>query len=169
MVTVHFSHDLSTVKQLYPPEDYFEEVKAIKRIEDESRIRKALAIKLAQDRDTAAYDDRTIDLLIEKSTEAAPAIREVEPPATPETFAPIEDKAGTHLSDVEATDSDLRKDDEASNDPVDATTEPDEDNTVISPSPKIRGRLARIGARLRNGGKTIARHVARLFCTPCSL
>ncbi|KAJ7623929.1 hypothetical protein DFH06DRAFT_1008699 [Mycena polygramma] len=31
MITVHFSHDLSTVKQLHPPEEYYEEVNAIKR------------------------------------------------------------------------------------------------------------------------------------------
>ncbi|KAJ7660905.1 hypothetical protein DFH06DRAFT_1472160, partial [Mycena polygramma] len=76
-VMVNFTHDLSTMEELSDPEDFFKEVEAIGRIEEEAWPRvaraKAQALKdmimeAAASKDAAAYDDLTIDLLIERET-----------------------------------------------------------------------------------------------------
>ncbi|KAJ7466699.1 hypothetical protein B0H11DRAFT_2197413 [Mycena galericulata] len=73
MITVNFSHDLSTVKELNDPFDYLKEIDAIARIEAEARSRieeaKARAIQHAEALDTEAYDERTLDLLISRPPE----------------------------------------------------------------------------------------------------
>ncbi|KAJ7601535.1 hypothetical protein DFH06DRAFT_1489518 [Mycena polygramma] len=76
LVMVNFTHDLSTMEELSDPEDFFKEVEAIGRIEEEAWPRvaraKAQALKdvmeAAASKDAAAYDDLTIDLLIERET-----------------------------------------------------------------------------------------------------
>ncbi|KAJ7152624.1 hypothetical protein C8R43DRAFT_1127083 [Mycena crocata] len=68
MITVNFSHDLSTVKELNHPADYFKEVEAINRVYEEARCRiaeaKSRAIKAAADMDAELYDEKTIRLLV---------------------------------------------------------------------------------------------------------
>ncbi|KAJ7637298.1 hypothetical protein DFH06DRAFT_1302721 [Mycena polygramma] len=75
IITVDFTYDLSTVDGLADPADYFQELEAISRIEREAWTRiaraKVTAMKAMQDgalKDAAAYDDRTINLLVERST-----------------------------------------------------------------------------------------------------
>ncbi|KAJ7752454.1 hypothetical protein DFH07DRAFT_960546 [Mycena maculata] len=67
MITVNFTHDLSTVKELNDPAEFFREVEAIARIEEAARPRilaaKARAIKAAAEIDAKAYDEPTVDLL----------------------------------------------------------------------------------------------------------
>ncbi|KAJ7096597.1 hypothetical protein B0H15DRAFT_798050 [Mycena belliarum] len=62
-ITVNFTNDLSTVKELNDPADYFKELKALSRIQEESRLRlanaRALAIKEAADLN-AKYDEPTM-------------------------------------------------------------------------------------------------------------
>ncbi|KAJ7187830.1 hypothetical protein C8R46DRAFT_1183562 [Mycena filopes] len=75
-VTVIFSHDLSTAEELTDPADYFKEVEAIVRIQEEAWPRvvaaKARATKGAMRQaeriNAQAYDDHTVDLLIERTT-----------------------------------------------------------------------------------------------------
>ncbi|KAJ7173220.1 hypothetical protein C8R46DRAFT_945932 [Mycena filopes] len=74
--TVVFSHDLSTVEELADPEDFFKEVQAVARIQIEAWPRvlaaKELATKeamLEAERINAkAYDDHTLNLLVERTT-----------------------------------------------------------------------------------------------------
>ncbi|KAJ7660910.1 hypothetical protein DFH06DRAFT_1326167 [Mycena polygramma] len=66
-VMVNFTHDLSTMEELSDPEDFFKDVEAIGRIEEEAWPRvaraKAQALKdmmeAAASKDAAAYDDLT--------------------------------------------------------------------------------------------------------------
>ncbi|KAJ7096618.1 hypothetical protein B0H15DRAFT_946092 [Mycena belliarum] len=64
-ITVNFTNDLSTVKELNDPADYFNELKALARIQEESRLRltsaRALAIKEAAELN-AKYDEPTINM-----------------------------------------------------------------------------------------------------------
>ncbi|KAJ7096599.1 hypothetical protein B0H15DRAFT_1019629 [Mycena belliarum] len=66
-ITVNFTNDLSTVKELNDPADYFNELKALVRIREESRLRlasaRALAIKEAAELN-AKYDEPTINMLL---------------------------------------------------------------------------------------------------------
>ncbi|KAK7046563.1 hypothetical protein R3P38DRAFT_3346229 [Favolaschia claudopus] len=74
MTTVRFTHDLSTVTELNDPRDYYKEVEAIKRIEQEAapRIEECKALRLkneiqrVKETDAAVYDERTIDRLFER-------------------------------------------------------------------------------------------------------
>ncbi|KAK7046557.1 hypothetical protein R3P38DRAFT_3175835 [Favolaschia claudopus] len=74
MTTVQFTHDLLTVTELNDPRDYYKEVEAIKRIEQEAapRIEECRALKLqneiqrAKEADAAVYDEPTIDRLFER-------------------------------------------------------------------------------------------------------
>ncbi|KAJ7460108.1 hypothetical protein B0H11DRAFT_2058875, partial [Mycena galericulata] len=67
MITVNFTHDLSTVKELNHPSGFFKEVEAIVRIQQEAWPRiaeaKARAIKAAAEMNSA-YDKPTLDLLV---------------------------------------------------------------------------------------------------------
>ncbi|KAJ7096622.1 hypothetical protein B0H15DRAFT_825803 [Mycena belliarum] len=69
-ITVNFNNDLSTVEALNDPADYFREVKAIARIQEESRSRlasaRAVAIKEAAELN-AKYDEPTIDMLVSRA------------------------------------------------------------------------------------------------------
>ncbi|KAJ6529171.1 hypothetical protein DFH09DRAFT_1094127 [Mycena vulgaris] len=68
MITVNFSNDLSLVKQLPDPADYFKEVEAIARIQQEVKPRvtkaRALAIKPAADKDAEFYDEWTRECIV---------------------------------------------------------------------------------------------------------
>ncbi|KAK6992789.1 hypothetical protein R3P38DRAFT_3429682 [Favolaschia claudopus] len=72
MITVHFTHDLSTVAVINDPADYYSEVAVIQKIEKEaaSRIEAYKVqklqndIKRAQEIDAAVYDDETNGMLI---------------------------------------------------------------------------------------------------------
>ncbi|KAK7046564.1 hypothetical protein R3P38DRAFT_2874469, partial [Favolaschia claudopus] len=74
MTTVRFTHDLLTVTELNDPRDYYKEVEAIKRIEQEAapRIEECRALRLrneikrAKEADAAVYDEPTIDRLFER-------------------------------------------------------------------------------------------------------
>ncbi|KAJ7637287.1 hypothetical protein DFH06DRAFT_1099830 [Mycena polygramma] len=76
IVTVKFTHDLSTLDVLSDPAEYTKEVEAIVRIQEEAwpRVARAKAqatkdaIKAGADKDAAAYDNRTVNLLVERST-----------------------------------------------------------------------------------------------------
>ncbi|KAJ7645885.1 hypothetical protein DFH06DRAFT_579235 [Mycena polygramma] len=76
LVMVNFTHDLSMMEELSDPQDFFKEVEAIGRIEEEAwpRVAKAKAqamkdvMDAAASKDAAAYDDLTVDLLIERET-----------------------------------------------------------------------------------------------------
>ncbi|KAJ6505859.1 hypothetical protein C8R47DRAFT_1209804 [Mycena vitilis] len=76
LVVVNFTHDLSTMEELSNPDDFFREVEAIERIEEEAwpRVARAQAQaredarRAAANKDAAAYDDLTVDLLIERET-----------------------------------------------------------------------------------------------------
>ncbi|KAJ7187319.1 hypothetical protein C8R46DRAFT_287932 [Mycena filopes] len=79
VVTATFTHDLSTMEELTDPSDYFREVEAIARIEEEAwpRIAKAKA-RATQEAATEAaridaqvYDDHTVKLLVEHETSRA--------------------------------------------------------------------------------------------------
>ncbi|KAJ7274994.1 hypothetical protein C8J57DRAFT_1313323 [Mycena rebaudengoi] len=67
MITVNFTHVLSSVKELNDPRDFFREAEEIAQIEAESLPRmkeaKARAIEEARRMDTEAYDERTFKLL----------------------------------------------------------------------------------------------------------
>ncbi|KAJ7173219.1 hypothetical protein C8R46DRAFT_1255169 [Mycena filopes] len=71
VVTVNFTHDLSTLESLTNPEDYFKEVEAIIRIEEDAwpRVARAkaraieAATKEAERIDAQVYDDHTESLL----------------------------------------------------------------------------------------------------------
>ncbi|KAJ7096598.1 hypothetical protein B0H15DRAFT_825696 [Mycena belliarum] len=66
-ITVNFTNDLSVVKELNDPADYYNELKALARIREESQLRlasaRALAIKEAADLN-AKYDEPTINMLL---------------------------------------------------------------------------------------------------------
>ncbi|KAJ6507619.1 hypothetical protein DFH09DRAFT_1288938 [Mycena vulgaris] len=79
MITGNFSHDLSTVKELNDPAEYFKEVEALARIEEEAfariAIARELAIKAAADQDAELYDGRTLDMLVARAdARAAPVV-----------------------------------------------------------------------------------------------
>ncbi|KAK7046555.1 hypothetical protein R3P38DRAFT_3421652 [Favolaschia claudopus] len=74
MTTVRFTHDLSTVTELNDARDYYKEVEAIKRIEQEAapRIEECRALRIqseiqrAKETDATMYDEQTIDRLFER-------------------------------------------------------------------------------------------------------
>ncbi|KAJ7129096.1 hypothetical protein C8R46DRAFT_1202499 [Mycena filopes] len=74
--TVIFSHDLSTAEELADPADFFKEVEAVARIQNEAWPRVVAAkaratkeaMKEAERINAKAYDDHTVDLLIERTT-----------------------------------------------------------------------------------------------------
>ncbi|KAJ7152640.1 hypothetical protein C8R43DRAFT_475167 [Mycena crocata] len=72
IITVNFSHDLSTVTEINDPADYYKEVEAISRIQQEAWPRisdaKARAIKAAAKMNAEFYDDKTLDLLVARPT-----------------------------------------------------------------------------------------------------
>ncbi|KAJ7152630.1 hypothetical protein C8R43DRAFT_1235640 [Mycena crocata] len=72
IVTVNFSHDLSIVTEINDPADYYKEVEAIARIQQEAWPRiadaKARAIKAAAEMNAELYDGKTLDLLVARPT-----------------------------------------------------------------------------------------------------
>ncbi|KAJ7152623.1 hypothetical protein C8R43DRAFT_923753 [Mycena crocata] len=72
IITVNFSHALSTVNELNDPADYYKEVEALAKIQEEAWRRiaeaRARAIKAAAAVDAELYDEKTLNLLVERPT-----------------------------------------------------------------------------------------------------
>ncbi|KAK7046561.1 hypothetical protein R3P38DRAFT_2874451 [Favolaschia claudopus] len=75
-LTVHFTHDLLSVKEFNDPADYYKEAKAIEKIEQDAapRVKESRALKLkdeikrAKEADSALYDGQTYGMLIERDS-----------------------------------------------------------------------------------------------------
>ncbi|KAK7019124.1 hypothetical protein R3P38DRAFT_2783945 [Favolaschia claudopus] len=87
MTTVRFTHDLSTVTELNDARDYYKEVEAIKRVEQEAapRIEECRALRLqneiqrVKEADAAVYDEQTIDRLFERPSATEKQISQEDP------------------------------------------------------------------------------------------
>ncbi|KAJ6484433.1 hypothetical protein C8R47DRAFT_1321515 [Mycena vitilis] len=191
MTTVTFSHDLLTVKELNNPDDFFKEIDAIARIAEDAKRRlaetKARVIDHARKLDTAAYDERTVDLLVARILDPTMATEGADPSASAggpvEASSVLENKVETvaeaHCGVSDATIA-IKSEPSAAIEakpslrsltrlPACSPTNLIGEKSVPPPvSQKVRGRIARIAARLNRGRKTIVYHVTRLFCTPCS-
>ncbi|KAJ7151214.1 hypothetical protein C8R46DRAFT_1123575 [Mycena filopes] len=171
MTTVNFSHDLSTVTELNPPEEYFKEVETIARIQEEGRRRmaesKARAIRLALAQDTARYDERTFDLLrLRAPATSALSATNQEALVSDATPAPRPNAVGnTEIPDSTAgpvpSIHSLAQDLVDSKESADTASSVEATATEVPPPSSI----ARISSRMKRGGANVARYVRRLFCT----
>ncbi|KAJ6484441.1 hypothetical protein C8R47DRAFT_1131367 [Mycena vitilis] len=187
MITVKFSHDLSTISELNDPLDYFKEVEAIHRIEEEAMLRieavKAQAIKQARDLDDATYDERTTDLLISRTsdhTSSTPASPEKEAEASMLAAAePCVQDSSIAIAQAQIADAPNVEEPSAENQapqpshkniPLDDGSGPVDANDGETAAWQTgRSRILRVASRMKESGKTVARNVARLFCGSHSL
>ncbi|KAJ7129115.1 hypothetical protein C8R46DRAFT_683339 [Mycena filopes] len=174
MITVNFSHDLSTVTELNPPEEYFKEVETIARIQEEGRRRiaesRARAIRLALAQDTARYDERTFDLLRSRAP-AAPAL-----PATGQGALEGDATPAPNLNAVGNTEipnstagpvpsiHSLAQDVVDSKEAADAASSVEATATGASLPSSIARITSRMRSRVKRGAASVARYVRRLVC-----